>query len=138
MINKGRQLAFFSLFVAASTLLAPSGHAAPPASDGMTSHDAAYSAIVAAVALGDAPKALESSKTMHASLDRMLEGVRSGQLVLPKNSSRTGDFVDMELKFRNKLEALERAARHGNQREMQRITNMMLGGCVSCHQAFRK
>jgi cytochrome c556 len=59
-------------------------------------------------------------------------------VTLPKNSARTKDFIEMNRKFYDKLEALDRAARHNNQREMQRITTLLLNACVQCHQTFRK
>ena len=102
----------------------------------MMAHDLAFSRIVSAVALGDSDKVLQATLSMHGTMDKTLEGVRAGTITLPKNSPRIADFIDMDLKFRTKLEALDRAARHHNQREMQRIVSLLLSGCVKCHHTF--
>jgi cytochrome c556 len=104
----------------------------------MLAHDSAFGKIVSAVALSDSDKVHKSVLFMHSSLDKTLAGVRSGNILLPKNASRISDFVDLDLKFRDKLEALDRAARHHNQREMQRVVSLLLSDCVKCHRAFRK
>ncbi len=104
----------------------------------MMTHDSAFGKIVSAVALGDSDKVHKAILSMHGTMDKTLEGVRTRTVTLPKNSTRIPEFIDMDLKFRAKLEALDRAARHNNQREMQRITNMLLAACVKCHQTFRQ
>lgn len=104
----------------------------------MLAHDSAFGKIVSAVALGDSDKVHKSMMSMHSSLDKTREGVRSGDIPLPKNASRISDFIDLDLKFRAKLEALDRAARHHNQREMQRIVSLLLSDCVKCHRTFRR
>jgi cytochrome c556 len=104
----------------------------------MLAHDSAFGKIVSAVALSDSDKVHRSVLSMHSSMDKTREGVRSGSILLPKNASRIADFVDIDLKFRDKLDALDRAARHHNQREMQRIVSLLLSDCVKCHRTFRK
>jgi len=102
------------------------------------SHDLAFCRIVSAVALSDSDKVLKATLSMHGTMDKIIAGVRAGTITLPKNPSRIADFIDMDLKFRAKLEALDRAARHHNQREMQRIVSLLLSGCVTCHHTFGK
>ncbi len=109
-----------------------------PLLEEMMTHDSAFGKIVSAVALGDSDKVHKAILSMHGTMDKTLEGVRTRTVTLPKNPTRIPEFIDMDLKFRAKLEALDRAARHNNQREMQRITNMLLAACVKCHQTFRQ
>ncbi len=141
-------IALFFCCVAGYPALAISGQnedsqqSAPPKQnilvEEMITHDIAFGKIVSAVALGDSDKVHKAILSMHGTMDKTLEGVRTKKVILPKNPARIPEFIDMDLKFRAKLEALDRAARHNNQREMQRITNMLLAACVKCHQTFRK
>jgi cytochrome c556 len=116
-----------------STLSGPS-----PLIEEMTTHDSAYANIVTAVALGDREQMHKAIASMRVTMQKTVEGVRSGTVTLPKNTPRVKEFIEMERKFHDKLDALDRAAHHNNQREMQRITNQLLSACVQCHQTFRK
>jgi len=109
-----------------------------PLLEEMTTHDKAFGIIVTAVAIGDSEKVHSAIETMRSSIEKTRTGVQAGTVTLPKNAPRFKDFLEMEQKFQNKLDALDRAALHHNQREMLRITNMLLSACVKCHQMFRK
>jgi cytochrome c556 len=104
----------------------------------MLSLDNTFRNIVSAVALCNGEKVRQAVAATHISMERTREGLRAGTVTLPKNSSRTKDFIEMNRTFYDKLVALDRAARHNNQREMQRITTLLLSACVQCHQTFRK
>jgi cytochrome c556 len=110
---------------------------AGPLIEEMTTLDRAFRDIVSAVALGnsnDVNKALES---MHGAVEKTHEGVDSGTVTLRKNADRVTEFKTMDLAFHAKLEALNRATHHRNQKEMLRITKQLLEGCVQCHSKFR-
>jgi cytochrome c556 len=109
-----------------------------PLRDGMIALDSGYRDVVSAVALGEGEKVQKAARAMHDARGRIAEGLRAGTVVLPKNAQRDKEYLDLDRRFHDKLEALDRAARHNNQREMQRITHMLLIGCVKCHQTFRK
>lgn len=106
--------------------------------DGMLALDSGFRDVVSAVALGDGEKVLTAARAMHDAREKTAEGLRAGTVVLRKNAQRDKEYLDMDRRFHDKLEALERAARHTNQREMQRITHLLLSGCVNCHKIFRK
>jgi len=104
----------------------------------ITSHDMAFGNIITAVAIGDNDGVHTAIQSMRSSMEKTRVGVQNGTITLPKNASRVKDFLDMDQKFYDRLEALDRAARHNNQRELLRITNLLLSACVKCHQIFRK
>ncbi len=109
-----------------------------PLIEEMTTLDAAFRDIVSAVALGDSERVRKALEGIHGAKEKTNAGIHEGTVTLPKNTARMKEFVELDRKFHDKLEALDRAARHNNLREMQRITNQLLGGCVQCHQTFRK
>ena len=109
-----------------------------PLIEEMTALDAAYRDIVSAVALGDTSNVRKALESLHGTMEKTHEGMHAGTVTLPKNTARNKEFTDRDLKFHDKLDALDRAAGHNNQREMLRITKQLLEGCVQCHQMFRK
>jgi hypothetical protein len=109
-----------------------------PLREGMIALDTAFRDLVSAVALDESEKVRNAAIAMHDAREKGMAGLLAGLVILPKNAQRDKAFFDQDQKFHDKLEALDRAARHNNQREMQRITQMLLAGCVKCHQTFRK
>lgn len=118
------------------------GSAQPPATnpliEEMLTLDNAFRDIVSAVALGDTAKVQSALQSMTGAMEKTHEGMHTGTVTLPKNASRSKEFIERDKKFHEKLDALDRAARRNNQREMLRITKQLLDGCVQCHQTFRK
>lgn len=112
--------------------------AANPLVEEMTTLDKAFRDIVSAVALSDTEKVHAALQSMHGAMEKTHEGMHAGTLTLPKNASRSKEFIERDKKFHEKLDALDRAARRDNQREMLRITKQLLDGCVQCHQTYRK
>ena len=109
-----------------------------PLIEEMTICDRAFGSIVTAVAIGNSDGIHKAIETTHSTIEKIRVGVQTGAVTLPKNTLRVKDFLELDQKFQDKLDALDRAARHNNQREMLRITNMLLSTCVKCHQTFRK
>jgi cytochrome c556 len=109
-----------------------------PLTEEMITLDTAFRDIVSAVALGDTAKVQAALQTVHGTMEKTHAGMVAGTVTLPKNASRTKEFIEKDRKFHERLEALERAAHRNNQREMMRITKQLLDGCVQCHQTFRK
>jgi cytochrome c556 len=104
----------------------------------MTALGGAFRDIVSAVVLGDSGPVQRAIASMSGTREKTHEGIHAGTVVLPKNAARVKDFIEMDRAFHDKLEALNRAARHNNLREMQRITHQLMNACVQCHQMFRK
>lgn len=109
-----------------------------PLIEEMITLDNAFRDIVSAVALGDTEKVHAALQSMHGAMEKTHEGMHTGTVTLPRNASRSKEFIERDKKFHEKLDALDRAARRDNQREMLRITKQLLDGCVQCHQTFRK
>lgn len=112
--------------------------AASPLLEEMTALDAAFREIVSAVALNDTEKVHGAIESLHGAMEKTHEGMHAGTVTLPKNAARSKEFIERDEKFHEKLDALDRATRRNNQREMLRITKQLLDGCVQCHQTFRK
>ena len=104
----------------------------------MKALDTAFRDIISAVALGNGKKVQQIVAATRGAEARIQQAPRDGTMKLPKNAGRVKDFLDRNHNFFDKLDALERAARHNNQREMQRITTLLLNACVQCHQTFKK
>ena len=109
-----------------------------PLVEEMNTLDNAFRDIVSAVALSDTAKVHASLQAMQGTMEKTHEGMHTGTVVLPKNASHIKEFIERDNKFHEKLDALDRAARRNNLREMLRITKQLLDGCVQCHQTFRK
>jgi cytochrome c556 len=109
-----------------------------PLIEEMTALDAAFRDIVSAVALGDTERVHGAIESLHGTMEKTHEGMHAGTVTLPKNAARTKEFAERDAKFHEKLDALDRATRRKNQREMLRITKQLLDGCVQCHQTFKK
>ena len=110
---------------------------ANPLIEEMTALDRAYRDIVSAVSLGDTDAVHKALEPLHGTMEKTHEGVQAGTVTVRKNADRITEFKSMDLAFHAKLEALDRAAHHKNQKEMLRITKQLLEGCVQCHTKFR-
>jgi cytochrome c556 len=108
-----------------------------PLLEEMMALDRAYRDIVSAVALGNTDAVHKALETMDGAMEKTHEGLHSGTVTLRKNADRITEFKTMDIAFHAKLEALNRAAHHNNQKEMLRITKQLLEGCVQCHTRFR-
>jgi cytochrome c556 len=100
--------------------------------------DSTYREVVSAVALGDNARVRTALEAMHGTMEKTHEGMHSGSVTIPRNAARVNDFMKMDKAFHEKLEALDRAALHNKQKELLRVTKLLLDGCVQCHQVFRK
>lgn len=108
-----------------------------PLIEEMTALDSAFRDIVSAIALGNNEQVRKALESMHGAMEKTHVGIHAGTVTLRKNASRIKEFIERDQAFHEKLEALDRAARHENEREMLRITKQLLDGCVQCHQRFR-
>lgn len=100
--------------------------------------DGVFREVVSAVSLGDGAAVHKALGAMHGTMEKTGEGVHSGTVRLPKNADRIEEFVKMDKDFHSDLDALAHAAHMNNSKSMLALTGKLLGGCVSCHQVFRK
>jgi hypothetical protein len=110
---------------------------ANPLVEEMTLLDRAFRDIVSAVSLGNTDAVQKALESMHGTMEKTQVGIQAGTVTLSKNAGHITEFKTMDSAFHAKLEALDRAAHHKNQKEMLRITKQMLEGCVQCHTKFR-
>jgi hypothetical protein len=110
---------------------------ANPLIEEMISLDRAVRDIVSAVALGNTDGVHIALESMHGTMEKTQIGIQGGTVTLSKNADHITEFKTMDIAFHAKLEALDRAAHHKNQKEMSRITKQLLEGCVQCHTKFR-
>ena len=103
----------------------------------MMTLDRAFRDIVSAVSLGDTDAVHKALEPMHGTMEKTHEGIHAGTVTVRKNADHLTEFKSMDLAFHAKLEALDRAAHHKNQKEMLRITKQLLDDCVQCHTKFR-
>jgi len=110
---------------------------ANPLIEEMTLLDRAFRDIVSAVSLGDTDAVHKALEPLHGTMEKTHEGLNTGAVAVRRNADRIKEFKTMDLAFHAKLEALDRAAHHKNQKEMLRIAKQLLEGCVQCHAKFR-
>ncbi len=127
----------FSQHPAHSQQIAAVQPGANPLIEEMTLLDGAYRDIVSAVSLGNAEAVHTALESMHGTMEKTHAGLNAGDVALRKNAKRVVEFKKLDREFHAKLEALDRAARRNNQKEMLRIAKLLLEGCVQCHTKFR-
>ena len=59
-------------------------------------------------------------------------------VILPKNHDKFKEFVELDIKFHEDFEALEKAAGKGQKKVVKDQTHKLLDGCVVCHERFRE
>lgn len=65
------------------------------------------------------------------------EALQKGKLKLPKNNDKIKKFIEMDEQFHKDTEELLAAARRGNMKWVEGVTNKLLDGCIQCHKMFR-
>ena len=100
--------------------------------------DNVFRKVVSAVALGDGALVHKALESMHGAMEKTHEGVHAGTVTLPKNNDRMKEFVKLDVKFHEKLEALAQAGERNDQKKMLSLTKQLLDRCVECHRTFRQ
>jgi hypothetical protein len=118
-------------------LAASAQSGANPLIEEMIVLDRSFRDIVSAVSLGKTDAVHTALESMHGTMEKTHKRAEAGLVIVRKNADRIKEFKSMDSAFHAKLEALDRATHHKNQKEMLRITKQMLEGCVQCHTKFR-
>jgi cytochrome c556 len=101
--------------------------------------DPAFKKIIDAVVLGDMRIVKSALREVHEARKEVEKAVESGKkMTLGKNQDRLKEFIELDDKFHEEFEALERSAESGNKRTVQAQTHKLLDACVVCHERFRK
>ena len=71
--------------------------------------------------------------------EKVEETIGSGpRIILPKNHDKFKEFVELDIKFHEDFEALEKATGKGQKKVVKDQTHKLLDGCVVCHERFRE
>ncbi len=101
--------------------------------------DPAFKKTIDAVVLGDMRIVKSSMREVHEAREEVEKAVKTGKkITLRKNQDRLKEFLELDDKFHEEFEALERAAESGNKKMVQVQTHKLLDACVVCHERFRK
>jgi len=108
-----------------------------PVKNEMRLLDAAYKNLLDSILL-DTPEAIEPPfHEVHRAKMATEKALHAGRLVLPKNSDKLGEFVEMDEAFHEKLKKLLGVARKKDRKGIQDSAHEILDGCVKCHSRFR-
>ena len=137
-------LSFLSMSSAAQDLHSPSDREASspagsnPLVDEMVLLDRVFQEVVSAVALGGGQRVHRALESLHGTMEKTADGIRSGSVRVPIKANRVKEFMKLDTKFHRDIEALARAADKNNQPKMLSLTKKLLEGCVTCHRTFRQ
>ena len=105
----------------------------------MLALDPAFKKIIDAVVLGDMKKIKPVLKEVHEAREEVEKAVKTGQkIVLQKNQDQFKEFVELDDKFHEDFEVLEKAAEAGNKKLVKDLTHKLLDACVVCHERFKQ
>jgi cytochrome c556 len=99
--------------------------------------DKVFRDVVSGVAVGDGEAVHKALHAMHGTMEKTHEGVHAGAVKIPRNADRIEEFVALDKRFHQDLEALAHAAHAHDQEKMLGLTKQLLDACVRCHQRFR-
>jgi len=101
--------------------------------------DPAFKKIIDAVVLGDMKKIKPALTEVHEAREEVEKAVKAGQkIVLQKNQDQLKEFVELDDKFHEDFDALEKAAEAGNKKSVKDLAHKLLDACVVCHERFKK
>lgn len=101
--------------------------------------DPAFKKVIDAVVLGDLRIIKPSLADLHEAREEVEKAVKAGQkITLQKNPDQFKEFVELDDKFHEEFEILEKAAEAGNKKVVLEQTHKLLDACVVCHERFRK
>ena len=101
--------------------------------------DPAFKKVIDAVVLGNMKIIKPALGDLHEAREEVEKAVKAGQkITLPKNQNQLKEFVELDDKFHEEFEILEKAAEAGNKKVVLEQTHKLLDACVVCHERFRK
>jgi cytochrome c556 len=105
----------------------------------MLALDPAFKKIIDAVVLGDMRIVKPALHEVHEAREEVEKAVKAGKkITLQKNQNRVKEFIELDDKFHEEFEILERAAEAGNKKAVQAQTHKLLDACVVCHERIKK
>ncbi len=105
----------------------------------MVALEEAFETIIDAVIFSNMELIKPAVVRFHRTRGRVEEAISSGpRIILPKNHDKFKEFVELDIKFYEDFETLEKAAGRGEKKVVKDQTHKLLDGCVVCHERFRK
>ncbi len=80
---------------------------------------------------GPFEKVLKAKPRTEAALEK-------GEIRLPKNNDKLGEFKKMDEEYHAMIENLIGLSKKGDMLGVHKLTHRLLDGCVRCHDRFRK
>ena len=105
----------------------------------MLALDPAFKKIIDAVVLGNMKIIKPALADLHEAREEVEKAVKAGQkITLQKNPDQIKEFIELDDKFHEEFEVLEKAAEAGNKKVVKDQTHKLLDACVVCHERFKK
>ncbi|OGP93857.1 MAG: hypothetical protein A2157_15825 [Deltaproteobacteria bacterium RBG_16_47_11] len=105
----------------------------------MIALDAAFKKIIDVVVLGNMKIIKPALTELHEAREEVEKAVKAGQkITLQKNQDQLKEFIELDDKFHEEFEALEKAVEADNKKVVKDQTHKLLDACVVCHERFRK
>ena len=105
----------------------------------MLALDSAFKKIIDALVLGNMKIIKPALADLHEAREEVEKAVKAGQkITLQKNQDQIKEFIELDDKFHEEFEFLEKAAEAGNKKIVKDQTHKLLDACVVCHERFKK
>jgi len=105
----------------------------------MLALDPAFKKIIDAVVLGNMKIIKPALADLHEAREEVEKAVKAGQkITLQKNPDQIKEFIELDDKFHEEFEVLEKGAEAGDKKIVQGQTHKLLDACVVCHERFKK
>jgi cytochrome c553 len=105
----------------------------------MLALDPAFKKVIDAVVLGNMKIVKPALADLHEAREEVEKAVKVGQkITLQKNQDKLKEFIELDDKFHEEFEVLEKAAEAGNKKVVKDQTHKLLDACVVCHERFKK
>jgi cytochrome c556 len=105
----------------------------------MLALDPAFKKVIDSVVLGNMKIVKPALADLHEAREEVEKAVKAGQkITLQKNQDKLKEFIELDDKFHEEFEALEKAAETGNKKVVKDQTHKLLDACVVCHERFKK
>ena len=101
--------------------------------------DAAFKKVIDAIVLGNMKIIKPALRELHEAREEVEKAVKAGQkITLQKNQAQLKEFIELDDKFHEEFERLEKAAEADNKKVVLDQTHNLLDACVDCHERFNK
>lgn len=135
-------IVFISILSCLAFTIQPAGAADPaetanPIKAEMKLLNSAYMNLITSLIFNNPGAIAEPFHEVHKSKAKTEEALKKGKIKLPKNNDKMSRFIEMDEQFHKDVEELLTAARRGNMKWVEGVTNKLLSGCIQCHKMFR-